>query len=95
MWTYTLINLAIMVPVIAVMLFRRTTLPRKSLSITVIVLLALTAIFDSLIILADIVGYNEANMLGIYIGAAPIEDFAYALLAAVFVPYLWQKLGEK
>jgi lycopene cyclase domain-containing protein len=50
-------------------------------------------VFDSLIIAAGIVGYDTAKILGIYIGTAPIEDFMYALLAAVIVPALWKGFG--
>lgn len=47
------------------------------------VLLLLTAIFDQLLTGLPIVAYNEAKLLGIYIGYAPIEDFLYTIAAVI------------
>ena len=58
-------------------------------------LLVLTAIFDSIIVGLDIVGYSADKILGLYIGSAPVEDFFYAVLAAIIMPVLWNKLGDK
>lgn len=63
--------------------------PTKAWWITLGALLVLTAIFDSIIIWATIVGYDASKILGIYIGYAPIEDFFYAILAVIIVPALW------
>ena len=38
-----------------------------------------TAIFDNAIIGAGLVAYDETKILGLKIGLAPIEDFAYAI----------------
>lgn len=62
---------------------------KKAWGVSLVVLLVLTAVFDSCIIAADIVDYDGAKILGWFIGKAPIEDFAYALGAAVLVPTLW------
>jgi lycopene cyclase domain-containing protein len=53
-------------------------------------MLILTAVFDNLIILAGIVGYDEAKLLGISIGVVPIEDFAYTVVAVLLVPAIWK-----
>lgn len=58
-------------------------------------LLILTAVFDSMIIGFEVVGYDRAKILGAYIGQAPIEDFLYAIAAAVLVPALWHILAPK
>lgn len=63
--------------------------------IMLVALLLMTAVFDSLIVSSGIVGYNESKILGVYVGAAPIEDFAYALLAAIVVPDIWNMLGGR
>jgi lycopene cyclase domain-containing protein len=55
------------------------------------VLLA-TAIFDNVIIGTGIVAYDPARISGVRIGLAPIEDFAYAIAAAVLLPSLWMLL---
>jgi lycopene cyclase domain-containing protein len=60
--------------------------------VALLILLALTAVFDSLIITTDIVGYDETKISGLRIGYAPIEDFAYALAAGVALPVIWERL---
>lgn len=52
----------------------------------------MTAVFDSLIIATGVVDYNPAKILGLKIGLAPIEDFAYSLVAAILIPAIWHKL---
>lgn len=62
---------------------------------TLALLLLLTAIFDSLIIAAGIVAYDTDKILGLTIGAAPIEDFFYTILVVFMIPALWRKLGAR
>lgn len=57
-------------------------------------LIVLSVIFDNVIIGLGVVGYDTTKILGVYIGLAPIEDFLYAVLAAILVPTLWHSLGE-
>ncbi|WP_243064517.1 lycopene cyclase domain-containing protein [Humibacter sp. RRB41] len=52
----------------------------------------LTAVFDSLLIVTDIIRYDSTLISGIRIGLAPIEDFSYPLAAAMLVPSLWSLL---
>lgn len=54
------------------------------------VVLVLTAVFDSLIIAAGIVAYDASRILEVYIGRAPIEDFAYACVSVILVVVLWE-----
>lgn len=64
----------------------------RNLRVTVIVLailFGLTIIFDNLMIWAGLVGYSDAQRLGIGIGLMPIEDLLYPLFAALIVPALW------
>ncbi|HBH77899.1 TPA: lycopene cyclase domain-containing protein [Candidatus Saccharibacteria bacterium] len=88
MTTYLILNLAFLV-IAGIMLHRHLKKPSHSWILMLLILLLLTAIFDSMIIAAGIVGYDQGKLLGVYIGRAPIEDFFYALLAAVVVPALW------
>jgi lycopene cyclase domain-containing protein len=62
--------------------------------IAMIPMLLLTAIFDNLIILNGIVGYDSTKISGIMIGAAPIEDFFYTLAAVLIVPSVYTFLGR-
>jgi lycopene cyclase domain-containing protein len=62
--------------------------------ITVGVLVVATAVFDSVIVGTGIVGYDPARILGMRIGAAPVEDFAYPIVAGLALPALWHLLGR-
>lgn len=57
--------------------------------ITILVLAVLTAVFDSLMIGAGLFYYSPEHLTGLFIGLAPIEDFAYPLAAALGLPALW------
>ncbi|OGL22405.1 hypothetical protein A2707_03725 [Candidatus Saccharibacteria bacterium RIFCSPHIGHO2_01_FULL_45_15] len=89
MVTYLILNLAVLA-VVATVFYKHLHKPSRAWVSMLIILLVMTAIFDSLIIMMEIVGYDTTKILGIYIGRAPIEDFFYAILAAVLVPLLWQ-----
>ena len=58
-------------------------------AVTAVVLLALTAVFDNLMIRAGLFWYNEDRISGAFAGAAPLEDFAYPLAAVLLLPALW------
>ena len=55
-------------------------------------LFILTAIFDSLMIGFDLFHYEPALISGVFIGLAPIEDFAYPLATILALPPLWALL---
>lgn len=90
MATYLILNSVVLLIIAAVMV--RYVQWNRALLTTSIILLIATAIFDSLIVSVDIVAYDSSRILGVYIGRAPIEDFAYTLMVALFVPALWHKL---
>ncbi|GAB2756152.1 lycopene cyclase domain-containing protein [Sinomonas soli] len=54
------------------------------------VLLVLTAAFDNVLILLGLYAYAPSALTGLFLGAAPIEDFAYPVAGAVLVPLLWR-----
>lgn len=58
-------------------------------------LLLMTAVFDNAIIGAGIVAYEAEKILGLMIGLAPIEDFAYTVAAILIVPAIWVALGRR
>ena len=60
-----------------------------------LILLVMTLVFDNLIIGTGIVAYENVKTLGMRLGLAPIEDFAYAVAAIVIVPALWVALGRR
>jgi lycopene cyclase domain-containing protein len=74
--------------------FRRH-LQLRALRLATALLLLMTLVFDNLIILAGIVGYDESLISGIKLGVAPIEDFSYTLVGLVLIPLTWEFLGKK
>jgi lycopene cyclase domain-containing protein len=51
-----------------------------------VALLALTAVFDNVMIALDLFTYPPEHLGGLRIGLAPVEDFSYPLCAAFGVP---------
>jgi small toxic polypeptide LdrA/B/C/D len=83
----------------AYLVFRRAglSMSRRWL-IALGILFALTLLFDSLIIYAEIVDYDYSKTLGIILLKAPVEDFAYTVAALLLTPALWiltKKGGDK
>lgn len=94
--TYVLLNAVFMAPALLIVyVLGRGRIRRKNLAITLGVMLALTAVFDTAIIAAGIVAYDEAKILGLYIFRAPVEDFSYAIVAALLAPVLWKYYDKK
>jgi lycopene cyclase domain-containing protein len=58
-------------------------------------MIAMTAIFDNVIIASGIVDYDYEKTLGLRIWLAPIEDFAYTLVALVLLPSLFNWLRSR
>lgn len=93
--TYLLVSLAVLALIGVACAPTLRTLPARPLVLTGLVLIALTAIFDNVIVALDIVAYDETKILGIRVPFAPIEDFSYTLGAVMLVPTLWTLLGRK
>ncbi len=72
---------------------KRTPVPRGryviAVAVTAIALVVLTAVFDSLMIAAELFHYSPEHLLGLHIGLAPIEDFSYPIAGAFLLPALW------
>jgi lycopene cyclase domain-containing protein len=60
-----------------------------------IILLLVTAVFDNIMIGVGLVGYNRSLISGVFVGIAPLEDFAYALAAVTLLPSLWALTARK
>jgi len=67
----------------------------RPLAATALVLIVLTLVFDTLMIRAGLYVYDPDKILGIYLWGAPVEDFAYAIAAAVGMPVAWAVLGRR
>lgn len=91
--TYLLLNsvaMALLVPFLG-----RIRKPSRRLITTILTILALTAIFDPIIIAAGIVDYDTSKILGLYWFGAPVEDFFYALMAPMVIAVLWRRIGSR
>ena len=82
------------VAVIAAAKVRRTR-PAVAVLVTLGILLVFTAVFDNVMIGVGLVGYDPALISGVKIGIAPLEDFAYAVAAAILLPSLWVLLPAR
>lgn len=92
METYVLINIFFLCLVI--LCLRITHINRAQL-VTLGILIVMTALFDTIIVGLSIVGYDPERISGIFIGVIPIEDFFYALMAALVVPIIWDRLEKR
>ena len=93
--TFSLINAVFVALAAAVLALarRRRGRPRAApLLAAVAVLVVLTAVFDNVMIAADLFAYGSDRRLGVLIGRAPVEDFAYPLGGVLLLPALWHLL---
>lgn len=95
--TYVYISIPFLLVAVALWVARRGAYRAqvKTTAAVGAVVLVLTAIFDNLMISAGLVGYGEAQRLGIQLGLVPVEDFFYALFVVLIVPAVWSGLGRK
>lgn len=93
--TYPILNLSVLAVALIYLWFMRGWLKLTPTLGSAAILIALTAIFDNVIIGTGIVAYDESLISGIKIGVAPIEDFAYTLLAIILVPSLFNALKAR
>jgi lycopene cyclase domain-containing protein len=97
--TYPLIVLPFVAVTAAVVLatLRRPRFGRRmaSCGIAAGVLVALTAVFDNVMIANNLIEYPPEHLSGIKIGIAPIEDFSYSVCAAFLVPAVYVLLDRR
>ena len=58
-------------------------------ALTTLAMMVLTAVFDSVMIAADLFRFDESALVGVHVGLAPLEDFAWPLAAVAVVPALF------
>ena len=93
--TNAILNLVVLVVLALVLAPRLRGLRRGPLVWTAVIMVALTVVFDSAMITAGLVSYAPDKILGLKVGAAPIEDFAYTLVAALLMPALWTTFRDR
>jgi len=93
--TNAVLNL-IVLAVLAVVLGPRVRRLRSGpLLWTALILVLLTAVFDTVMIAVGLYTFAPGRILGLRVGGAPIEDFAYPLAAVAAMPALWTALGAR
>jgi lycopene cyclase domain-containing protein len=94
LWLNT-IFLGLAVLVAAVALWRRPATRRLAApaGLALASVLVLTAVFDNIMIGVGLVAYYAGLISGLFVGLAPVEDFAYPIAAALLLPALWSLLG--
>ncbi|WP_194763684.1 lycopene cyclase domain-containing protein [Microbacterium sp. UFMG61] len=86
---------AVVIAVIASLVAGRRRASLAGVGITVTVLVVLTAVFDTLMIATGLFHYSPGHLLGIHIGLAPLEDFAYPIAGAIMLPAVWAALRAR
>jgi lycopene cyclase domain-containing protein len=93
--TYWLLNtvfLTLVAAVVVLAVLRRRHVRWAAVAGTMVVLLLMTAVFDNIMIGVGLVGYNPGLISNVFVGIAPLEDFAYAVAAVLLLPALWSLL---
>lgn len=100
--TYPVLALAFLAAAVVVGLLLPLTRGRPrpwprwtAVGVAAVVLLVLTAAFDSLMIAAGLFHFDPAALAGMRVGRAPVEDFAYPLATVALLPALWEMLRRR
>jgi lycopene cyclase domain-containing protein len=98
--TYTLLNACFLLvaALVAVVAYRRHPLSARrawALACALAAVLLLSVVFDNVMIGVGLVAYDPARISGVFLGVAPIEDFAYPVAAALLLPALWTLLAAR
>ncbi|MFE5307939.1 lycopene cyclase domain-containing protein [Isoptericola sp. NPDC056578] len=83
--------------VVALVVARVRRLGRRwwaATALAAVVLVALTVVFDSLMIAADLFRYDDAALVGVRLWLTPVEDLAWPVVAALLLPALWALVGD-
>lgn len=89
MFRYATLNVIVLMLILGFCLLIKTPVNRKLLLVLGLLLVA-TVLFDSLLVGSGIVRYYQGRYLGVFIGKAPIEDFAYTIAAVPLMIGLWE-----
>ncbi|MEN2737307.1 lycopene cyclase domain-containing protein [Microbacterium sp. X-17] len=63
--------------------------------VTGVLLVALTAVFDNLMIAAGLMTYAASAISGAHLGLVPVEDLAYPIAGLLLLPGLWLLLRPR
>lgn len=76
----------------ALLIRREATVTRRwwlPVCLAGLVVMILTAVFDTLMISVGLMTYAPEQICGLRVGLAPIEDFAYPVAGLIILPSLW------
>jgi lycopene cyclase domain-containing protein len=93
--TYLALNVTFMLIAFVVLNLVSRKSPWRAISFTMLWMLLVTLVFDNVIIGLEIVGYDKTKISGILLGLAPLEDFAYTVVAVLAVGIIWTKLTKE
>lgn len=93
--TYLALNVTFMLIAFVVLNLVSRKSPWRAIGFTMLWMLLVTLVFDNIIIGLEIVGYDKTKISGILLGLAPIEDFAYTVVAVLAVGIIWTKLTKE
>ena len=93
--TYLALNMTFMLIAFVVLNLVSRKSPWRAIGFTMLWMLLVTLVFDNVIIGLEIVGYDKTKISGILLGLAPIEDFAYTVVAVLAVSTIWTKLTKE
>jgi lycopene cyclase domain-containing protein len=93
--TYLALNLTFMFIAFVILNLISRNSPWRAIGFTMLWMLLVTLVFDNVIIGLEIVGYDKTKISGILLGLAPIEDFAYTVVAVLAVSIIWTKLTKE
>lgn len=98
--SYLTLTLLFLVPPVAVTgvcawLVRPARTWWLALAVTVATMVGLTAVFDSVMVAADLFRYDEERLAGFRVWLTPVEDLGWPVAAALALPALWELLGRR
>ncbi|NQX11609.1 lycopene cyclase domain-containing protein [Microbacteriaceae bacterium VKM Ac-2855] len=93
-WGLNAVFLAVVAAAVVLAAVRRR-MRWRAVAVTLGVVLAATAVFDNVMIGVGLVAYDPDRISGAFLGIAPLEDFAYAIAAALLLPALWGLLPRR
>jgi lycopene cyclase domain-containing protein len=93
--TYLALNVTFMFIAFVILNLISRKSPWRAIGFTMLWMLLVTLVFDNVIIGLEIVGYDKTKISGILLGLAPIEDFAYTVVAVLAVSIIWTKLTKE
>lgn len=94
-WALNAIFLGAVALIVVIGFVVRRTPNWRAVGITMVVVLVMTAVFDNIMISVGLVAYSPERISGVFIGVAPLEDFAYAVAAVIGLPALWALLTPR